>query len=163
MTSPALPPSNPDALDADILLAITSVQTAGDAAPGDAKLAARVRRRLMTRIADASTPEHLTVKASDDTWHPFGAGIERKVLHQDGSIMSYLLRIAPGAVLRGHHHPVDEECVVLTGDLRIGNALQLHAGGFHLGRKDVLHAAITSDGGAVIYLRGAAPMAELLI
>jgi anti-sigma factor ChrR (cupin superfamily) len=147
-------------LDDDIVQALTAAQTDE---PLDARLAARVQHQLMGRIAQASSQRHLTVASTDNTWHAFGAGVERKILNQQGEIMSYLLRIAPGGVLHAHRHPVDEECVVLSGDLRIGNEIRLEAGGFHLGRKDVLHARITSDGGAVIYLRGAVPTAELLI
>lgn len=154
------PAPNLDALDDDITLALTEAQ-AGALAPPE--LVERVRRRVMARIAQDSTAHHLTVKADDDRWRPFAPGVERKVLHLSEGIMSYLLRLAPGATLPAHRHPIDEECVVLEGTLRIGDNLELRAGGFHLGRKNVAHASITSDLGAIIYLRGAEPVAELLI
>lgn len=156
------PTPNPErnVLDDDIVLALTSVQT-DEAAPP--KLLERVRHKLMARIAQDATPRHLTVPAADDGWHKFLPGIERKVLQQGEGLMSYLLRLAPGAVLPAHRHPVDEECIVISGVLRIGTELELAAGGFHMGRKDIPHAAITSDVGAVIYLRGAEPAAELLL
>lgn len=89
-------------------------------------------------------------------------GIERKVLHESGGVMSYLLKFAPGAVLPAHRHPVDEECVVIEGTLRIGDRL-LPAGSFHMVRADVLDADSSSDEGALIYLRGASPRAEQLV
>ena len=76
--------------------------------------------------------------------------------------MSYLLRLAPGAALPAHRHPVDEECVVLEGEVQIGT-LRVGAGGFHLGRKDVLHDRLCSAGGALIFLRGAIPEADLAV
>ena len=88
--------------------------------------------------------------------------IDRKVLHEQDGVMSYLLRFAPGAVLPAHRHPVDEECVVLEGTIRIG-ALKLGPGGYHHVPKDVLDADSTSDEGCVIYLRGASPRPEHLV
>ena len=156
----SLPHSNLDALDADIALAISAAHVVEPAPPA---LVERVRQRVMASIAQDSTARHLTVKADDERWRAFAPGVDRKVLHLSEGIMSYLLRLAPGATLPAHRHPVDEECVVLEGTLRIGDDLELHAGGFHLGRKNVAHAPITSDHGAIIYLRGAEPTAELLI
>jgi hypothetical protein len=179
MTPADTPPTSSDALDADIVAALTAAQadlppnasgTESPEVPTDAMLA-RVRQRLMQRIAQDSTPLHLTVPADDAQWRPFLPGIDRKMLHRHastpggppGGLMSYLLRLAPGAVLPAHHHPVDEECVVLSGVLKIGNALEVPAGGFHMGRQNVAHEAITTELGAVIYLRGAAPAAETMI
>lgn len=172
-------PRSPGALDADIVSVVALAQadlpgansgTGAPDAPTDAMLA-RVRQRLLQRIAQDSTELHLTVPAEDAQWRPFLPGIERKVLHRHASgpgnqprgIMSYLLRLAPGAVLPAHHHPVDEECVVLSGVLKIGATLQLPAGGFHMGRQNVAHVAITTEQGAVIYLRGASPSLDTMI
>ena len=44
-----------------------------------------------------------------------------------------------------------------------GRRVRVAAGGFHLGRKDVLHAPITAVDGALLFLRGARPEAELLV
>ena len=150
----------PAPLDADIVELLNGAVLALE--PVDQVSLARVKRRVLARIAEDQAPRHVTVRAQDGDWQPFGRGLEIKVLHEAGGIMSYLLRLAPGAVLPGHRHPVDEECVVLEGSLRIG-ALEVGAGGFHLGRQDVLHMPIVSEGGAVVFLRGAAPeMAHLI-
>ncbi len=158
------------ALDADVAAALQANATPADEIPPPG-LIDRVRSRVMQRIAAQATPLHFTVHASADGWHPFASGITRKVLHDGGDIMSYLLRLAPGAVLPAHRHPMDEECVVLEGVLRINagqsesyvQELVLHPGSFHLGKKDVPHADITTDTGALIYLRGARPGLHLAI
>lgn len=153
----------PGTLDADIAGALGAAHTA-DAlvSAADAAWVARVRHNVLTRIADDSTPRHVTVQASEGGWHPLLPGIERKVLHAEGDTMSYLLRFAAGAVLPAHRHPQDEECVVLEGALLIGAGLRVPAGGFHLARKDMAHADITAATDTVIFLRGARPRADQL-
>lgn len=131
--------------------------------PHASALHERVRRRLMQDIARDSTKRHLTGRADARLWKPFLPGIDCHVLYVSADTMSYLLRFAPGAVLPAHHHPVDEECLVLSGVLAIGTELELHEGDFHLAQAHLPHASIRSDIGAVIYLRGAAPRTDMII
>ena len=156
---PHNPDASPGALDADIVRALDEAQRPADV-DVDAAMAARVRSRVMGRIAAEATQGHVTIAADQPSWRDFLPGIACKVLHTSGETMSYLLRFAPGAVLPAHHHPVDEECVVLQGELRIGANLTVAQGGFHMARAGVPHDAITSDAGCVIYLRGARPRLE---
>ena len=151
--------SMPSALDADIA---EHLHDALVPEPMDAELAARVKRRVLQRIAEEQRPQHLTVHAGDGVWQPFGPGVQLKLLHAAGDIWSYLLRLDAGAQLPTHRHPVDEECVVLQGVVQVGE-LRVAAGGFHLGRKDVLHAPITAVEPALLFLRGARPEADLLV
>jgi hypothetical protein len=141
-------------IDADIEVAVALAQTEM-IAPDD--VVQRVRASLMRRIAEQSTDTHRTVHANTEGWIPFLPLIDCKILNQIDGITSYLLRMQPGAVLPAHRHPIDEECIVIEGVLRIGSTLTLEAGGFHLGRKDLPHDAITTDTGALIFLRGATP------
>lgn len=150
-------PRNP--LEADIVDALVAAQTEAEADPA---VLARVRTRLMQNIAADASGRHVTVTPEGGQWRDFLPGIQRKVLHEQSGLMSYLLRFAPGAVLPAHRHPVDEECVVIEGRLRIGK-LTLEAGGFHLARQGLPHGDIESREGAVIYLRGASPKAEHLL
>lgn len=156
----ATPPGRSDTvLDDDIVDALNQGVAPE---PIDAARASRIKRRLLARVADEQMRRHLTVRRDDGQWKPFGPGLTIKVLHELDGVMSYLLRLAPGASLAPHRHPIDEECVVLEGELQIGE-LRVAAGGFHLGRKDVLHGRITTVDGALIFLRGAAPEPALLV
>ncbi len=156
------PQDRPDAaLDEDLVDALNAELAAGEPAL-DAATQQRIKSRLLRRIAADNTPRHVTHHPGDEGWQPFGEGLRIKVLHEAGGVMSYLLRLAPGASLPPHRHPVDEECVVLEGAVRIGS-LVLGAGGFHLGRQDVLHDRLESPDGALIYLRGAAPDIALIV
>lgn len=125
--------------------------SAGSQAP-----ALAIRRRVMERVADADA-SHLTIAADQGGWQPFLDGVEIKVLHEQGSALSYLLRLSPGATLPAHRHPQDEECVVLQGRLRVGTQVEIGPGGYHLAHGGALHATISSATGATIFLRGAVP------
>ena len=71
--------------------------------------------------------------------------------------MACLLRLAAGAAPPPHRHRIDEECVVLEGRLRIGDAIELDAGAFHLARAGSLHERVWTGAGATIDLHGAVP------
>ena len=83
-------------------------------------------------------------------------GIERKLLAADPAegVHTYLLRLAPGAVVPAHGHPQPEECFVVEGGIRIGD-LALHAGDFHFAAAGAAHPAVSSLDGAVVYVRAA--------
>jgi anti-sigma factor ChrR (cupin superfamily) len=158
-----LPPED-SGLDADLLALMDAAAAQPEPAPLDKATHARVKQKLLRRIAADTTPQHLHQPdaAVDIGWQDFGPGLRIKVLHHDAGVMSYLLRLAPGAALPVHRHPIDEECVVIEGEVQIG-ALRLGAGGFHLGRQDVLHDQLQSRDGALIFLRGAVPEAGLAV
>jgi quercetin dioxygenase-like cupin family protein len=118
-----------------------------------------IRRRLMERVADADT-SHLTLPPGEAGWQDWLPGVRIKVLREEAGVMSYLLRLAPGASVPAHRHRLDEECLVLQGRLRVGSQLQLDAGGYHLAHQGALHASLSSDEGALIFLRGASPDAR---
>ncbi|MCY4753948.1 cupin domain-containing protein [Pelomonas aquatica] len=121
-----------------------------------------IRRRLLERVADTDD-SHLTVPAGAAGWQPFGDGVQIKILHESEGILSYLLRFAPGARLDAHRHPVDEECLVLEGVLKVGSRIEVGAGGYHLARAGSLHAGISTEAGATIFLRGAEPQVDQLL
>lgn len=127
--------------------------------PGTAAHARAIRRRLMERVADADT-SHLTIAEDDGDWQPFLDGVRLKVLREHEGVLSYLLRLEPGATLPPHRHPLDEECLVLEGRLRVGTQIEIGPGGYHLAHGGALHATIRTDTGATIFLRGAVPEAE---
>lgn len=147
------------ALDADI---VAWLDAAVAPVPLPDAAQARVKSRLLKRIATGTSAQHSTVRLDEGRWRDLGGGLQMKILNRQGEVMSYLLRMAPGSQLPAHRHPMDEECVVMEGAVSIGS-LRLAAGGFHLGRKDVLHEPLISDEGALLFLRGAVPEEALLL
>lgn len=121
-----------------------------------------IRRRLLERVADADT-SHLTVGGDEGEWQPFLDGVAIKVLRERDGVLSYLLRLAPGAMLPPHRHPQDEECIVLDGRLRVGSQVEIGPGGYHLAHGGALHATIGTATGATIFLRGAVPEASQVL
>lgn len=128
-------------------------------AGADASTARSIRRRLMERVADADTT-HLTVTGEEGDWQPWLEGVAIKMLREHAGTLSYLLRLAPGACLPPHRHPQDEECIVLDGTLRVGTRIEIGPGGYHLAHGGALHASISTETGATIFLRGAVPRAD---
>ncbi len=137
-----------------------SVDTpAGDDVPVGAPA---IRRRLMDRVADTDT-SHLTIAGDEGEWRPLLAGVAIKVLREQAGVLSYLLRLDPGATLPPHRHPQDEECIVLQGRVRVGAQIEIGPGGYHLAHRGALHATIGTETGAILFLRGAVPHASQVL
>lgn len=150
MTRPKLGPAGD--LDAETRKALD--EGLGCASPDDEALLARVKARVLRAIGAQSDPQHRTVRASEGCWQVIRPGVERKMLWVTDSVESWMLRLAPGAVLPAHLHATDEECVVIEGSVRIGCALLLREGDFHVAAHGSWHDEVTTDEGAVVYLRG---------
>jgi quercetin dioxygenase-like cupin family protein len=119
-----------------------------------------VKQDLLERVADADTPRHVTFAPEDGVWQDFigpGSGVQIRVLHRGQGRMSYLLRMAVGSTLPAHRHSDDEVCYVVNGRLRVGKAWWIPPGGFHFARRGDLHASITAETDALIFMHGAWP------
>lgn len=115
----------------------------------------------MERVADADAT-HLTIAGDEGEWQPFLDGVQIKVLREQAGVLSYLLRLEPGATVPPHRHPQDEECIVIEGSLRVTHTT-FGPGSYHLARGGALHPTISTDSGATIFLRGAVPQAEQIL
>lgn len=93
--------------------------------------------------------------AADEGWLEIAPGIDKKLLWSDGREVSSYYRFAPGAHIAGHPHPRDEECMMLDGELFIGDVL-LKAGDYQRAPAGSRHGEVFSDCGALFYVRGAA-------
>jgi quercetin dioxygenase-like cupin family protein len=99
-----------------------------------------------------------TIGPDDGQWQRFSPRIKIKVLNAEpnGESMSYLLRFEAGAFLVPHRHAIDEECVVLEGEVTIGK-LRVGPGTYHLAPKGRVHEPIRSERGATLFVRGKPP------
>ena len=128
-------------------------------APLDPMTRRFMKSRLMTRVRDLERGAATnTVRPETGEWEKFSPRIKMKVLRReaDGSSMSYLLKLEPGAFLVPHKHHIDEECVVLEGMVSIGEEL-VGPGTYHLAPRGMIHAPIRSEHGAILFIRGKEP------
>lgn len=149
----------PDPLDDLLLAAIAVVQPAPERA-------GRMRERLLARVrhappAVAAEAQLATTRAADDGWDELLPRIFAKRVYTDGYAESYLVRLEPGCCAPAHRHPEDEECIVLSGELRIGDIV-LRAGDIHVAYRGSAHGETTTESGALVYLRYAAPLAQYM-
>jgi anti-sigma factor ChrR (cupin superfamily) len=119
-----------------------------------------LRQRVIERIQEpADTHDHdtITIRAQSGVWTELVPGVRMKRLHRDGVARSYLLRLEPGAALPEHRHEGDEECIVLEGEVFLGD-VRVAAGDFHVARGGTTHAKLSSANGALLFIRNAGGM-----
>lgn len=121
----------------------------------DAPLIARVRAKVMEVVARESARAHCTVRAGAGGWETVAPGVQRRLLWERGDAASCMIRLAPGTSFPPHNHPMDEECVILEGSLRIGAELVLRPGDFHVGVDGVEHEIVSTEDGCLCFLRTA--------
>lgn len=116
-----------------------------------------MRRVIMERIrpaAQIAPLNFLTIRANEGEWTRLTPLVEMKLLYSDVAqhSRSFLLRMHPGASLPAHDHPADEECLVLEGEVMLGD-IAGRAGDYHLAPKGLPHGTITTKTGALLFIR----------
>ncbi|WP_310388091.1 cupin domain-containing protein [Roseateles sp.] len=87
-------------------------------------------------------------------WQPLRQGVDIKPLHVVGERIAMLVRFQPGASVPAHPHGLGEECLMLEGDLFLGDVL-LRAEEFQFAPAGTGHAGVLSDVGCLLYFCGA--------
>jgi len=97
----------------------------------------------------------INVRASEGDWQQLLEGIDKKILFRDpvAGTESYLLRYAPGASIPAHEHRLSEHCLMLEGDVTVGD-LRLGPGDFQAIPAGTPHPATMSEGGALVFIVG---------
>jgi len=122
----------------------------------------RMRKQLLDKVITAERAEGAdfkTLRASEGDWLEPLSGARIKILHQadeESDLLTYLARLDPGFEMQGHGHPFDEECLIIEGDLWLGD-LQLKAGDYHFASKGLQHGRLRTESGALVLLKGALP------
>jgi anti-sigma factor ChrR (cupin superfamily) len=105
-------------------------------------------------LAGLPKQEYVVTRGSDGCWMPSGVpGIDIKPLAGDraSGTRSFLLRLAPGAVLPAHQHREAEHCYVIEGDV-FDHEHSLTAGDYELRFPGSGHASVSSHSGAVVLI-----------
>ncbi len=153
------PQDSPDVLGAAWVGALAQ----GLQVPADGALSAQaaqsIKARIMQRIAvtpvEPSPDSTAQVQSilRDEGWVSLGKKIQVKVLHDDGTTLSWLLRLLPGGRLPEHDHADGkEECMVLEGTLMI-NGQQFVGGDYQIAHPGSVHYEVASSEGALVFLK----------
>ena len=129
-------------------------------------VAARIKARVLDRISVAQAkppaqgkPGFIDVLAGAG-WQELAPGVEMKILFEDTTARSWMLRLQPGSQLPPHEHDEgQEECLVLEGDVWLDDQ-HFGPGDYQLAQRGTWHGRVRSDGGCLLFLRsqlGAAP------
>jgi anti-sigma factor ChrR (cupin superfamily) len=118
----------------------------------------RMHSRILRRIGEEAPPGTTTVRAADMHWLSAGPGVEVKVLRMDRgrNDRTVLIRMQPGAVVVAHRHTQEEECLVLEGEVFIGEH-RLAQGDMHVAQPGAVHASIRAPRGALLMIRSEMP------
>lgn len=114
---------------------------------------AAARQALRARVLAHCEPKPgLFIPLHEGEFEPFLPGIQIKTLRRDAQTETTLWRLAPGAVIPGHGHTAEEECMVVSGEIHYGGR-RLGVGDYLRALAGELQSAITSPNGALLLIR----------
>lgn len=126
---------------------------------------ASLRDRLMSRIQDKKTgkppagvkevsPGIFVLEKSESGFKPTPfPGVSHRMLYLDKTttMATSLIRMEPGAKYPQHRHSGLEQCLVLEGDIRMGDTV-MRAGDFEYGTPDSFHDVIWTKDGCLLLI-----------
>jgi quercetin dioxygenase-like cupin family protein len=139
------------------------VQALGEAlAPAalSPELRASMRARVLARAAGAQPPLTETIRTESIPWRDVSTGVRAKLLRRDeaSNLMVVLWRLEPGGILPGHPHADEEECLVLEGEMLVGDHC-VRAGQLHIAKPGAIHGDLTTRTGTLVMVRsGISPL-----
>lgn len=94
------------------------------------------------------------VRAGEGGWEPVLAGVAVKRLAFDAErrIATMLIRMLPGTRYPAHRHAQAEECLVIEGDLHVGDELVMHTGDFQRAERDSVHVPQWTENGCLLFI-----------
>ena len=145
-------------MSAEIEQALT--QLLGDAAD---QLEPRCRPEPARRLAlwqrieqdDGFADEHRHLPAAGGDWRVLREGVLLKLLQRDDASgqAHYLVRYSAGSGFPRHPQRTVEECLLVAGDLRIGD-VEMRVGDLQVALPGTEHGPLLSRHGALVYVRG---------
>ncbi|RJP39070.1 MAG: cupin domain-containing protein [Phycisphaerales bacterium] len=148
----AVEPVEPSAAVREALL--RRIAEAGESAEDGA--AAHDERQVWKRWdADASATHLLIRNAMKTGWEETGISgiaVRRLSVDRQRNQTTMLVRMAAGTGYPSHIHDGPEECLVLEGDLRVGDEHHLRAGDFQRMAPGSRHGYQSTDGGCLLLI-----------
>jgi anti-sigma factor ChrR (cupin superfamily) len=114
--------------------------------------------RILARIHAPPPPLTQTIRATEMSWVSAGPGVEVMVLRSsdERNDQTVLIRMQPGSVVVGHRHTQEEECLILEGEVFIGEH-RLMRGDMHVAHPGAVHEPIRAPHGALLLIRSERP------
>lgn len=97
--------------------------------------------------------ESVSIYSHEGNWHEIHSGFFQKELLNDGNYRSRFMRLAPDKKISGHIFSLDEEYMVLSGDMYLGDIL-LQQGDYSIVPAGTGQLELASDNGVLLYVRG---------
>jgi anti-sigma factor ChrR (cupin superfamily) len=162
MRKPPKPPAPASAVLGDSLIAQMAADLNSSTLSQSAQQA--LHERILKTIQTQAPAGTFTIRAADMQWRDVGPGVKVKVLRKDAdrNDQTVLIRMQPGSVVLGHRHTQEEECLILEGEIFIGEH-RLSAGDMHVARPGVVHAPIRAPRGALLMIRSEMPPSSFRI
>jgi anti-sigma factor ChrR (cupin superfamily) len=129
----------------------------------------RLKRVLTERISGSSSPasqlqpwkfwgaeaseELHVVRRDEGVWTTIAGGVYAKRLYADPGRdrVTMLIRMDPGSTFPSHRHGGPEECLVLEGEIRVGD-LVLRAGDYQCAPLHSVHEVTRTDTGCLLLI-----------
>lgn len=117
-----------------------------------------LRARILRRVRAPAPADTFTVRSAEGEWTRTGPLSEIKVVRRDWRTnnQSMLVRMAAGAEVATHSHTQEEECVVLEGEVMLGEHV-FRAGDVHIARPGATHVGLRTRTGCLLYIRSEIP------
>jgi len=105
--------------------------------------------------ADQPPATLFTKRADEGDWEPTGVegvSVRRLFVDKERDQFTALVRMLPGAAYPRHVHNGPEECLVLEGDLHVGDEIVLHKGDYQRAPAGTRHAVQYTVGGCLLLI-----------
>jgi quercetin dioxygenase-like cupin family protein len=143
-------PLNP-VLDADIVAALEEA-ILPEELPTETRNS--MRERVLRRARTPPPENTSTLRSSEGTWSDLSPGIRFKILTKDlaSHTCTYLLSMESGTTVPAHTHTLEEQCLVLQGEVWLGDHV-LRSGDWHIAQPGSRHADFSTRTGCLLFLK----------
>jgi len=121
-------------------------------------LKASMKQKILNNIHNQAEQSISTIRETEGEWLDVAPKLQMKVLRRDNKLNSQtaLWKLEPGAIIPAHEHPVEEECLVIKGEINFADHV-LHEGDFEVVPAGINHIEMQSKTGAIVLLRSDIP------
>ena len=147
--------SNAQVLEAEMLERLAAAIAPLELSQADR---ASMHDRIIARVSEAPPARTYTVRINEGAWMLAGPGVEVKVLRMDRqqNSQTVMIRMQPGSQIVPHRHNQEEECLVLEGEILIGEH-RVGQGDMHIAEPGARHPPIFAPRGALLCIRSEIP------